>query len=73
MHDPLGIIGHRNLSQEEINKMNVVKALGEACSDLMQQMESNINFDQRWVAIAKTHLQEGVMAAVRAIAKPTTF
>ena len=27
----------------------------------------------RWLAIAKTHFQEGIMAAVRAIAQPTDF
>lgn len=29
--------------------------------------------DQRWVSIGATHLQEGFMAVMRAIAKPTTF
>ena len=29
--------------------------------------------DQRWVSIGRTHLQEGFMALVRAVAQPTTF
>jgi hypothetical protein len=27
----------------------------------------------RWVAIARTHFQEGLMALTRAVAQPTTF
>lgn len=29
--------------------------------------------DQRWISIGCTHLQEGWMAVIRGIAKPTTF
>jgi hypothetical protein len=29
--------------------------------------------DQRWVAIAKTDLQKGFMALVRAVAQPESF
>lgn len=28
---------------------------------------------ERWAALGKTHLQEGLMALVRAVAQPTTF
>lgn len=29
--------------------------------------------DKRWVSIGATHLQQGFMAVIRGIAKPTTF
>jgi hypothetical protein len=67
------IRGYRDLSAEEISQMNAVKALGETCGDMIEKMRSQPGFDQRWIAIAQTHLQQGFMAAVRAIAKPTTF
>jgi len=30
-------------------------------------------FDGRWVAVGKTHLQQGLMALTRAVAKPEFF
>lgn len=29
--------------------------------------------DYRWIAIGETHLQQGIMALVRAVAQPTSF
>lgn len=67
------ISGYRELSQEEINAMNSVKELASAVGILIEEMQANPQLDQRWVAIAKTDLQKGFMAAVRAVAQPTTF
>lgn len=67
------IKGYRDLSQEEINAMNNIKAYGEELKELVEELESIIDLDQRWVAIAKTHLQQGIMAAVRSVAKPESF
>lgn len=67
------IKGYRDLSQEEINAMNAVKAEGERLGLLIEELRENTNLDQRWVSIAETHLQQGVMAAVRSIAKPESF
>jgi hypothetical protein len=67
------IKGYRDLSEEEIKAMNAVKQKAEEVGVLVREMEANKSLDQRWVAIAKTDLQRGFMAAVRAIAQPTTF
>lgn len=67
------IKGYRDLSQEEIDLMNKVKLLGEEMGKLIEELHCNESLDQRWVSIAKTHLQQGTMAAVRSIAQPTTF
>lgn len=99
------ISGYRELSQEEIDLMNRVKAKGaellvlqaELVDLFKQQQLSMFNkVDQsvsdayhaaheaelkrfndaeplRWAAIAKTDIQTGIMALVRAIAQPTTF
>jgi len=67
------IRGYRDLSQEEINQMNAVKGQGEALGDMILKLAALPGIDQRWVSVAKTHLQQGIMAAVRAIAQPTTF
>jgi hypothetical protein len=67
------IKGYRDLSQAEIDEMNLIKGVGETLGKLCDELSHNANPDQRWVAIGKTHLQQGIMALVRAIAQPTTF
>lgn len=67
------IRGYRELSQEEIDLMNKVKATGEQLGDLIDELRSLASTDKRWLAIGETDLQTGIMALVRSIAKPTTF
>lgn len=67
------IKGYRDLNQAEIDAMNAVKAEGVRLGILIEELRDNPELDQRWVDIAETHLQQGCMAAVRAIAQPTTF
>lgn len=67
------IKGYRDLSEGEIKVMNAVKSEAERISLLVEELEANTDLDARWVTIAKDHLQQGFMAAVRSIAKPTTF
>ena len=67
------ITGYRDLSQGEIDAMNAVKAEGARLELVIEELRVNSNIDQRWVDIAETHLQQGVMAAVRSIARPNSF
>jgi len=67
------IKGYRDLSQAEIDAMNAVKDQGEKLGLLIEEMRDNKELDQRWISIAETHLQQGIMAAVRSIAKPDSF
>ena len=67
------IKGYRDLSQVEVNAMNAIKEEANRVGLLIEELESNSDLDQRWVAIAKTDLQKGFMAAVRSVAKPTSF
>lgn len=67
------IKGCRDLSQEEIDAINAVKSEGERLSILIEELQDNMTLDQRWVSISETHLQQGIMAAVRSIAKPDSF
>ena len=67
------ITGYRELSAEEIALMNEVKAMGSQLGQLIEKLKQNPDVDKRWVSIAKTDLQQGIMAAVRSIAKPDSF
>ena len=67
------IKGYRDLSQAEIDLMNAVKAEGEKLRNMIEDLRCNGTIDQRWVDISETHLQQGIMAAVRSIAQPNSF
>lgn len=103
------ITGYRELSPEEIDLMNRIKAKGAEMLGLQAELAARLKTDydiklaaacdaqhgtgfdvyqgasdeaqefrrylaaepQRWAAIAKTDLQTGIMALVRAVAQPT--
>lgn len=67
------IKGYRDLTEAEIALMNRIKEYGEQLGTLVESMKSMPGLDQRWVSIGQTDLQRGVMALVRAVARPTTF
>jgi len=65
------IKGYRDLSQDEIDGMNRLKALEQEVLDVLDAPRLP-EVDGRWNAIARTDLEKGFMAAIRAIAKPNT-
>lgn len=67
------IKGYRDLSQEEINLMNEIKAEGEQLQALIDKLRQTDGLDQRWISIGCTDMQRGLMALVRGVAQPTTF
>lgn len=67
------IKGYRDLSVNEIELINEGKKLAEEVWAFIALLHKKENTDKRWVAIAQTDLQKGFMAAIRSIAKPTTF
>ena len=66
------IKGYRELSQEEIDLMNMVKVKGSEIGELIQKLEE-MDTDKRWLEIGKTNIQQGLMAVTRAIAQPGFF
>lgn len=67
------IKGYRELSQDEIDAMNRIKTAGASIGELLDEVSKIADVDQRWVAVAKTHLQQGFMALTRSVAKPDFF
>jgi hypothetical protein len=69
------IKGYRELNATEIGRMNEIKTLGAKLGELIEalEIEGSASADTRWVAIAKTNLQQGLMALTRAVAKPEFF
>lgn len=79
------IKGYRELNQSEIDLMNRIKhkgiELGELVAELRAFHEPHAcdepapppSLDQRWISIGQTHLQQGLMALTRAVARPDFF
>jgi predicted transcriptional regulator len=76
------ITGYRQLNEGETALINEGKALAEQCGQFIEKLreyekqhahEATVVLDQRWVSIGATQLQQGFMAVIRGIAKPTTF
>lgn len=82
------IAGYRQLTAADAALINEAKAIAEQCGAFIERLrampatgkdgvplvvDGQHTIDQRWVSIGATHMQEGWMAVVRAIAQPTTF
>lgn len=67
------ITGYRDLSQEEIDLMNRIKALGNQIGELIDELLASPTVDHSNVEVAKVLIQTGMMSAIRAVARPTTF
>lgn len=77
------ITGYRELSRDEIDLINDIKAHAEKTGELVNLIRQFARAtDQelaaeteplRWLNLARTHLQQGYMALTRAVAQPTTF
>jgi len=67
------IKGYRELDEAEIALMNMVKEKGRELGLLVENLRATQDIDQRWVSIGATHLQTGLMALTRAIARPDFF
>jgi hypothetical protein len=68
----MAIKGYRQLTAEELALVNQIKEAGEALETFVNVM-ADAGADKRWIAIAKTNLQQGLMALTRSITQPETF
>lgn len=66
------IQGYRDLTEKEINTVNDIKDLEREFSDLWKNIKDSsiLQADPRWLAVAKTNIQQGFMALTRAVTKP---
>jgi hypothetical protein len=61
---------------DTINKINKKGAeLGDLIDELSEFLlsQNDNQCDGRWVSVGQIHLQQGIMALVRAVARPTGF
>lgn len=68
------ITGYRQLSEDEVALMNEGKDLAVKVGAYIETLRVlHPEFDQRWISIGATQLQQGFMAVTRGIARPETF
>lgn len=69
-----GITGYRILTDEEKDLINEIKAqeinLKQAIDDAIDRIAPD-RHSARWVALARTHLEIGLMFLVKAVGRPT--
>lgn len=65
------ITGYRDLSQDDIDVMNLLKDKEQEVLAIVEGLNKAVSYDKRWVAIGRTQIELGFMAAVRAVARPT--
>lgn len=70
IHPALPVFGYRPQSSDKIAMVNHNKQIEEAILQSMDAMQGNDEFDQRWLAIARTDLEKAFMALNRAVFRP---
>lgn len=67
---PPPVLSYTTQTNDNVAAVNINKVLEEVALRRIDELALNPDCDQRWVNIARTHLQEGFMALNRAIFKP---
>jgi hypothetical protein len=69
-HKPLPVAGYSSQSEENVALVNQNKILEERVLRQLDLVASFSDVDQRWAAVARTHLEQGFMALNRAVFRP---
>lgn len=64
------IAGYRDLDAGTIELMNVVKMCEAGVAQIWREVTAQDEVNGRWLAIARTHFQEGFSAMIRALTQP---
>ena len=68
--EPLSVVGDEGQSSANIALVNKNKHTEEIILRVLDAMADNPSFDQRWLAIGRTHIEIGFMAINRAVLRP---
>lgn len=65
---------HTSLEESFLTRINALASEADALEqDMRAAAKAQIACDVRWVAIGRTHLQEGLMALKRSVENPQGF
>lgn len=69
-HTPLPVAGYTAQSPEKVALVNQNKRLEEQILRQLDVMAADLELDGRWLAIARTQIEQGFMAMNRAVFRP---
>jgi hypothetical protein len=69
-HQPLPVAGYTTQTDDKVQAVNENKQLEETVLKRLDALKADPNIDQRWLAIGRTHVEEGFMSINRAIFQP---
>lgn len=69
-HAGLPVAGYKPQSTSNVDKVNSNKRTEEALLRVLDELKMDHTVDQRWLAVARTHFEEGFMAMNRSIFRP---
>ena len=70
-HKGLPVEGYRSQSDANVGQVNINKQMEEEVLRRLDGLKVTPDVDGRWLAIGRTHIEEGFMAINRAIFKPS--
>jgi hypothetical protein len=69
-HTGLPVEGYRKQSEDNVALVNKNKRIEEEVLRLLEDLASMSDTDKRWLAIGRTHIEQGFMAVNRSIFRP---
>lgn len=69
-HQALPVHGYSPQSTNNVDAVNYNKQLEETILRMLDELAKEEAIDKRWLAIGRTHLEQGFMAINRSIFKP---
>lgn len=69
-HKSLPVHGYRPQTGHSVSIVNANKVVEEIVLRELDALKGNPDVDQRWLAIGRTHIEQGFMAVNRAVFKP---
>lgn len=65
------VLGYRPQSETQLALVNENKLTEESTLCILDELAKNPDVDHRWLAIGRTHIEQGWMAVNRSILRPT--
>jgi len=70
-HTGLPVAGYKPQSEDNVFLVNKNKQMEESILRMLDLFATDDAFDKRWLAVGRTHIEQGFMALNRAIFRPT--
>jgi hypothetical protein len=70
IHEGLPVQGYRPQGDDAVKAVNANKVREEQLLRILDACQGDSAIDQRWLAVARTHFEQGFMALNRAVFRP---